>query len=523
MNRRGISATAIAAACLVLSGDGISAGAPRATGAKIQLYPHSEVAPQHDLLGVIYVHRRSSPRFSALKWEAIYDSVATQARALGSDLVVHAVSGEDDPRDDKGLAKWVLGLAARLRDASLDTLPSCDNCLVDWLPLDSSAAGASSTEEAAALDRTAFAISRLRLGEQGYYLMDRPLIDSRLPVDGMAVPGSECAQATLSLRVSVERHSIEGSDAKPSQKLTFTAHMKWKISGMVFWQQTNTWTTPGDDFKYGTGADALATRTAFIGLYSRLSNRGRTPDSDHDGVPDSIDEEPNTVRGAEVDRIGKALDDDGDGVPNGIDKHYTRRGVVVDDYGVPSDLDEDGVVNENDECSNTPAGYVVDTHGCPLEVVVVEDSLLDVGMYRAHIPFETGRATLLPESFQRLNVIGEALSGLPDLRFSVDGHCDDRGSDDFNQRLSESRASTVIDYLVGTFRGVQRKQFTARGFGKTRPLVAATDDSSRAMNRRVEFTVANPEAARRQIERKRILRKREAVVDTLGVGKSIAP
>ena len=239
---------------------------------------------------------------------------------------------------------------------------------------------------------------------------------------------------------------------------------------------------------------------------------GTELDSDGDGVPDSADQEPNTLPGTDVDRHGVSIDDDGDGVPNGIDREpLTRQGMMVDQYGVQIDLDHDGVGDSMDRCLDTPAELAVDSLGCPIEVTIIEEKLISVGQFEEQrIYFATADSTLLPESFSHLGVIGLALSDLPELRFEVGGHCDDRGTDEFNQRLSEARARAVVDYLVGKFAGVAQAQFEARGFGKTRPVAVGTDEASRALNRRVEFVVLNREAARQQVERKRYLQRGEA-------------
>ncbi|HQC05324.1 MAG TPA: thrombospondin type 3 repeat-containing protein, partial [Paludibacteraceae bacterium] len=91
-------------------------------------------------------------------------------------------------------------------------------------------------------------------------------------------------------------------------------------------------------------------------------------DSDGDGVPDRIDECPDTPQGVVVDSVGCPVDSDGDGVPDYIDKcPDTPKGVVVDSVGCPIDDDGDGVPNYIDECPDTPQGVVVDSVGCPVD------------------------------------------------------------------------------------------------------------------------------------------------------------
>ena len=70
----------------------------------------------------------------------------------------------------------------------------------------------------------------------------------------------------------------------------------------------------------------------------------------------------------------------------------------------------------------------------------------------------------------------------------MEGHTDNIGSDEFNQRLSEQRAAAVRDYLVAE--GIQSESITARGFGEGRPVVGNETDAGRQQNRRVEIVVS---------------------------------
>jgi hypothetical protein len=70
---------------------------------------------------------------------------------------------------------------------------------------------------------------------------------------------------------------------------------------------------------------------------------------------------------------------------------------------------------------------------------------------------------------------------------SVEGHADERGAEDFNRKLSEDRARSVLEFMVK--KGVQRDRLSSQGFGSSRPLVDSKNEYAWLLNRRVEFTV----------------------------------
>jgi len=80
------------------------------------------------------------------------------------------------------------------------------------------------------------------------------------------------------------------------------------------------------------------------------------------------------------------------------------------------------------------------------------------------------------------------ISGHPGLKLDVEGHTDSVGGDDYNQQLSQQRATAVRDYL--TQAGIPMNSVTSKGFGKTQPV--ATNDTAvgRQQNRRVELVVS---------------------------------
>ena len=243
----------------------------------------------------------------------------------------------------------------------------------------------------------------------------------------------------------------------------------------------------------------------------KVDARGCPSDADGDGVCDGVDTCPNTPKGALVDAKGCPIDADEDGVFDGIDQcANTGKGCTVDSLGCSKDTDADGVCDGVDLCPNTPAGAKVDKDGCPIEVIEKETEMLDTGMIRLQdVNFATGKSDLLPEDFPTLDVVGQVLTKWPQLRVEIGGHSDSRGSDTRNQALSEARASAVLTYIELKFPTLRPDQFTAKGYGESRPVAPNTNALNMARNRRVEFVILNKDLLKREIERRRLLQKAE--------------
>ncbi len=125
--------------------------------------------------------------------------------------------------------------------------------------------------------------------------------------------------------------------------------------------------------------------------------------------------------------------------------------------------------------------YVIDERaGDPsLGNITVEDT----------INFATGSSVLLPES-EGLLTQGLALMAIrPAVVIEIVGHTDDRGSDEYNQRLSEARAASVKQWFVD--RGVDPNRLITSGAGESQPIADNTTEEGRRLNRRIQLFLQN--------------------------------
>ncbi|GAW65423.1 peptidoglycan-binding protein [Geoanaerobacter pelophilus] len=102
---------------------------------------------------------------------------------------------------------------------------------------------------------------------------------------------------------------------------------------------------------------------------------------------------------------------------------------------------------------------------------------------RIHFDFDS--YLLPPEARDTLASNAEVLTEGPQVKVRIAGHCDERGSDEYNLALSDKRARAAQEYLVGL--GVPRERLSVIGYGKERPLAPGHDEASWAQNRRDEF------------------------------------
>lgn len=203
------------------------------------------------------------------------------------------------------------------------------------------------------------------------------------------------------------------------------------------------------------------------------------PDADGDGVADGNDNCPNV---AGLKSLAGCPDADSDGVADNSDNCPNEAGPSANGGCPWPDSDGDGVLDKDDQCPNE-AG-VVANNGCPEIVLPTEEVQNQLTEYARTINFNSGKSTFKKATYPTLQAISAILKEYPKANFVIEGHTDSVGSESLNQRLSESRANAVMDYLVNN--GISAARLTAKGFGESTPIESNKTRAGRAANRRVE-------------------------------------
>jgi outer membrane protein OmpA-like peptidoglycan-associated protein len=101
--------------------------------------------------------------------------------------------------------------------------------------------------------------------------------------------------------------------------------------------------------------------------------------------------------------------------------------------------------------------------------------------------FDFDKWNLRPESYLELNRVVSLLKENPAIEIEMSAHTDSRGSDEYNLKLSDNRARSVMDYILS--KGIAPNRIISQGYGETKPVVPNDTDENRQLNRRVEFKI----------------------------------
>ena len=156
----------------------------------------------------------------------------------------------------------------------------------------------------------------------------------------------------------------------------------------------------------------------------------------------------------------------------------TPAGVDVDAEGCPLDDDGDGVPNYKDQCPNTTNRKAeIDELGC----YVMLESSVSITLL---VEFDFDDARPQPGYEPEVQKVAEFMEKYPQTRASIEGHTDSRGSDEYNQNLSERRAKSITQILINEF-GIAEDRVTPVGFGESQPTASDDTDEGHQRNRRV--------------------------------------
>ncbi|MBI5155395.1 peptidoglycan-associated lipoprotein Pal [Candidatus Poribacteria bacterium] len=106
------------------------------------------------------------------------------------------------------------------------------------------------------------------------------------------------------------------------------------------------------------------------------------------------------------------------------------------------------------------------------------------------VHFDYDQSDLTPEWQTTLDHHAQWLTSHPGISVQIEGHCDERGTEEYNVALGQRRADTVRQYLVE--KGVEDVRLTTISYGKLRPLAFGTEEAEHALNRRAMFLVYTP-------------------------------
>jgi outer membrane protein OmpA-like peptidoglycan-associated protein len=104
-----------------------------------------------------------------------------------------------------------------------------------------------------------------------------------------------------------------------------------------------------------------------------------------------------------------------------------------------------------------------------------------------NIFYDFDRASLQDESLTELSMLAKLIALNPTLKIEISSHTDNKGADEYNLRLSQERAQSVVDYLVS--KGIDPKRLVAKGYGESLPIAGNESDEGRQQNRRTEFKI----------------------------------
>jgi len=141
----------------------------------------------------------------------------------------------------------------------------------------------------------------------------------------------------------------------------------------------------------------------------------------------------------------------------------------------PTDSDHDGVMDDEDKCPNTEANVVVNNYGCKKE---------EKAVVTLNVQFAAGKSIVDSQYDSQVEELAKFMIANPNTKVSIEGHTDNKGKENFNVKLSETRAKAVMEQLVSKYK-IEGLRLTSKGFGSATPIADNNTEDGRQKNRRV--------------------------------------
>ena len=137
-------------------------------------------------------------------------------------------------------------------------------------------------------------------------------------------------------------------------------------------------------------------------------------------------------------------------------------------------------------CSSMKSRNVAEGGGAGYGTGESSDGGIGLGtLQRVHFGFD--KSVIAGEAADILKKNAKIIKGNSKMRVLIEGHCDERGTNEYNVALGERRAKATLDYLSSL--GVQRSRLENKSWGEERPLDTDKSESAFAANRRAEFVI----------------------------------
>jgi len=181
-----------------------------------------------------------------------------------------------------------------------------------------------------------------------------------------------------------------------------------------------------------------------------------------------------------------------DNIPDYLDSDpFSTRGAIVDNNGVEFDTDNDGIPDSKDLESNTEIGAIVNQYGITVSVG-------NSGTHKSYLPsiyFESGSSYINNSNLKRIATIAIMMNNNPNIKLLVIGNTDENGTSEFNNKLALKRSEEVINYLASNF-NIDKNRFVTSGNGEEKPLTKEVvsaefpnGNTLSELNRRVDFQI----------------------------------